>query len=185
MRSAPSSLALAIAIWFAAFNSGLAGSALPYGTGSPGIHRSMLKLFRQTDRFTARLDPSLLGIKYWFPSRIVQTSEGPVDMAAIFNSFVATRGWAGNLLNQGGPAVPLAELGRDRLEMATCVGLLSPIEDQEATRSQFLAAAAEAEIPTREVARQRFSDSTLSYELSVYRVAEAPAQSGKPPCLGP
>jgi hypothetical protein len=175
--------ALTLAIWFAIFNCGLAGGAFVYGIGSPGIQRSMLTLYRQTDIFTTQLDPSLSGIKYWFASETIQTPEGPIDVAGVFNSYVATRGWLGNLLGIQSPSVPLGTLGKDHVMGATCVGLLSPIERHESTREAFVKATAAAGIPAFEVARRQFTAPELSYELSVYRVVAATPKSGAPPCL--
>ena len=55
-----------MALWFAVMNVWMTPSPRSYGIGTPGVQRSMLKLFHEADRFTSALDPSLDGIEYWF-----------------------------------------------------------------------------------------------------------------------
>ena len=96
-------------------------------------------------------DPSLLGIKYWFVDEVVQTPQGAVDLADVFDSYVSTRGLQGNLLNGQMTAVPLEQLQPAHVQGAVCVGLLSSAERHEETRAAFVNAATAAGIPMRAV----------------------------------
>jgi hypothetical protein len=170
------------ALWFAVMNAMLTTVVSSYGIGSPGIQRTMLGLFRQTDQATARLDPSLLGIKYWFVDEVVQTPQGAIDLADVFDSYVSTRGFQGNLLNGQMTAVPLEQLQPAHVQGAVCVGLLSSPERHDATRAAFVNAATAAGIPmTAVLERERYTGDGLAYTLSVYRVLADPA-GNRPPC---
>src|SRR5262249_30077846 len=67
----------------------------------------MLRVFRDADRLTERIDPSLR-TRYWFSEREVLREAGCPDFSysGAFHSFVATRGWLGNLW----PAPPMKDL---------------------------------------------------------------------------
>ena len=170
------------ALWFAVMNAMLTTGPSNYGIGSPGIQRTMLGLFRETDQMTTRLDPSLMGIKYWFVDEVVQTPQGAVDLAHVFYSYVSTRGFSGNLLNGQMTAVPLEQLHPVHMQGAVCVGLLSSPERHEETRSAFVNAATSAGIPmTAVLERQPYTGDGLAYALSVYRVLADPP-GNRPPC---
>jgi hypothetical protein len=168
-------------LWFAVINAAVTPSPGSYGIQAPGIQRTMLELYRETDRTTARLDPSLEGIKYWFVDETVDTPQGAVNLADVFDSYVSTRGWLGNLLNSEMTPPPLETLTQDHLQAAVCVGLLSSVTRHDGVRRSFVSAAAAAGIPAHEVLdHQRYRGDGLQYALSVYRVVDGPANG--PPC---
>jgi hypothetical protein len=178
---------LGLIVWFALMNAWLAPRPDVYPSGKPGINRSMLALFRQTDLYTSGLDPTLHGIRYWLddaseamPSPRATADKN--DVAGVLNSYVATRGWLGNLLGAK-PGLPLDRIESSDLMDATCVGVLSAVQKHDGIRAAFRQAIAEAEIaPLTEIGRRRFESAEVSYELSVYRVASTSPRPGVPPC---
>jgi hypothetical protein len=171
------------ALWFAVMNASLTTMTHNYGMGSPGIQQTMLKLFRETDQTTTRLDPSLEGIKYWFVDDTVQTPQGALNLADVFDSFVSTRKFLSNLVDYQMTAVPLEQLQRNHVRDAVCVGLLASRERLAETRAAFVKAASAAGIPTMIVLEgQAYEGDGLSYSLAVYRVrSDDPGK--RPPCL--
>ena len=92
--------AIAFAAWFSVVNGWIAPVPAAYGLGTPGYLQSMLKLFREADRVTTEIDPTLIGIKYRKSDEVITTAKGEVRFPHVFDSFLSTRAWFTNLLVQ-------------------------------------------------------------------------------------
>jgi hypothetical protein len=173
-------------IWFSLINIWIAPQTNVYGFHTAGIQRDMLRLFRDADRFTTDLDPTLLGIKYWFQPEILQTAGGPVDMAPVFHSYVSTRAWLGNLLAQKAPASPLADLRFEDLQQpGRCLGVLSSIRESEDIRLRLQKHFEEIGHPLRDVATRTFVRPALSFSLMVFSFTQPHhGVEGEPPGVG-
>ena len=173
---------VAFAVWFSLVNVWVAPSPEIYGIGTPGYRRAMLSLFRDADRFTTELDPSLIGIKYWWTVERVSTPTGPVSLAPVFDSFVATRGWLTNLFARRSPGLPIEQLTAAQLDRGECIGILSSIESQAKFREQMESHFAALGRPLREVAARRFEEPALSFALTILKPSGAPDSAPRPSC---
>ncbi len=177
------------AVWFSVVNAWVAPSPSAYGMDTPGTRQQMLTLFREADQFTTDLDPTLLGIKYWISSDRLGTPEGDVDLAAVFNSFVATRAWLTNLLARSSPGVPIEQLTAGVFERGPCIGLLSSIETHTGLQQHMTAHFERLGHPLQHVATRRFERPDLSFALTVFAsssfASRRAARGGgsAPPCF--
>jgi hypothetical protein len=176
------------AAWFSIVNAWIAQSPTSYGMGTPGTRRDMLALFREADAFTTGLDPTLVGIKYWIPSERISTPGGDVNLAAVFDSFVATRTWLTNLLGRVSPGPPIDRLTPKVFERGPCIGLLSSLETHTRLQQTMAAHFERLGHPLQHVAARRFERPNLSFALTVFTSAPAPARAargggGPPPCM--
>jgi hypothetical protein len=170
------------AIWFSLVNVWVAPSPESYGIGTPGYRRAMLSLFHDADRFTTDLDPTLIGIKYWWSVEQVSTPTGTVSLAPVFDSFVATRGWLANLFARRSPGLPIAQLTAAHLDRGECIGLLSSIESQARLREQMESHFAALGRPLHQVEARRFERPALSFALTILKPSGPPAAVPRPPC---
>jgi hypothetical protein len=148
----------------------------------------MLALFREADTFTTELDTGLTGIKYWIADERVTTPAGDVDLAAVFNSFVATRTWLTNLLGRTSPGPPIHQLTATVFERGPCIGLLSSTQTQPKLQHEMMAHFERLGRPLQEVAVRRFERPNLSFALTVLKEPDPPGRSARaaalrPPCL--
>lgn len=175
---------LVFAAWFAVVNAWVAPHPTAYGIGTPGYRQEMLGLFRDADRFTTDLDPSLIGIKYWLTNEELVTASGVVGTREVFDSFLATRGWFTNLLGRVSPSPPIDQLTTDDFERGACIGILSSAEQQAGLRREMQAHFEGLGLPLTEVASRRFAGADLSFALTVLGPRPAPTGgSGSPrPC---
>jgi hypothetical protein len=178
---------VAWAVWFSVLNVWVAPAPSAYGLGTPGIQRSMLTLFREADQFTARLDPSLSDIKYWFVHEVVPTRQGAVDLAAVFDSYVSVHSWLANLLAQEAGRAGVDQILPTQLERVTCIGVLSSIAQHHHLVSELHSRLSTYEVILHDVGSRRFEAPELSFELTVFRVGQANSPSaagsaGAPPC---
>jgi hypothetical protein len=176
-----SSRVLLFAVWFAIVNAWIAPVPLAYGIGTPGYQQSMLRLFREADRVTTAIDPTLIGIKYWMSSEVVTTPTGEVLSSSVFNSFVATRAWFTNLLGRTSPSPPIEKLTLADLDRGTCIGILSSPHSQPTLQREMEAHFASLGRPLEAVAVQRFEDANLSFALAVLKPLSSADLAG-PPC---
>ena len=179
---------LVFAAWFSVVNTWIAPSPSSYGFGTPGVRREMLALFREADTFTTELDTGLTGIKYWIADERVTTPAGDVDLAAVFNSFVATRTWLTNLLGRTSPGAPIHQLTATVFERGPCIGLLSSTQTQPKLQHEMMAHFERLGRPLQEVAVRRFERPNLSFALTVLKEPDPPGRSARaaalrPPCL--
>jgi len=172
--------AFVFAVWFAVVNAWIAPARAAYGIGTPGIHREMLSLFSDADRFATELDPSLAGIKYWISGG--QTSTGEDDVVAgVFDSFVATRTWLTNLLGRKSPGPPIEQLTLADVDRGVCIGVLSSIDAQQRLRREMEERFRALGRPLRHVAERRFQTAELSFALTVLKPVSN-ADTGRAPC---
>ena len=175
---------LAFAAWFTLLNAWV--SSEYYGANRPGIRRNMLTVYSRLDTFTTALDPSLGGIKYWFEKETIETPQGPADLGWVFDSFVATRGWGGNLLSQGAP-LTLDELRPEHLQIASCVGVLSSQSAHDRVLARFVHAYEQQGQMMRRIRDATFSANHLAVAITILKPvakdAAAPADGRKPDCL--
>lgn len=177
---------VAFAVWFSIMNSWVAPSARVYGVGTSGLRRDTLSIFKDMDQYTSQLDATLDGIEYWFTQETMDTRQGPVDLGRLFNSYVSTRLWYGNLLTHEGPGRPIEQLTPEHLIGVTCVGVLSSVEAHEALRTQFFKHFEHTERRLQTVAERQFQRGSLELALTVYRVAPTPhggsGETASAPC---
>jgi hypothetical protein len=169
-------------VWFAIVNAWIAPVPFAYGIGTPGYHQSMLRLFREADRVTTGIDPSLIGIKYWMSSEVFKTPTGDVPSGSLFNSFVATRAWFTNLLGRTSPSPPIEKLTLADLDRGACIGILSSLQGQPTFQREMEAHYASLGRPLGPVTVRQFQDGNLSFALAVLKPLSS-AGHGRPPCV--
>jgi hypothetical protein len=171
---------LTFALWFAIVNAWIAPFPSVYGMGTPGSRQQMAALFREADQFTTDIDPTLLGIKYWFRDGETAVFEGQVKLNDVFDSFVSTRGWTANLLAGKSPGLPIDQLTVEHLDAATCIGLLSSTASHEELREKLSARFERLGRPLIQVASRRFERPAISFALTVLK-SSSEAET-LPPC---
>jgi hypothetical protein len=173
---------LIFSLWFGVVNAWIAPSPTAYGVGTPGYRRQMLELFREADGLTTAFDPRLDGIKYWFSAdERVALPGGEVPLGWIFDSYVSTRGWMGNLFGHAS-AVPLQKLTRDDLATAVCVALLTSPQTSGHLEAAMQEHFAELGAPLRRVTIRHLKSRDLAFDLTLLKPADAPERRG-PPCV--
>jgi hypothetical protein len=160
---------LTFALWFTVVNAWIAPDPFAYGIGTPGSRQQMVALFRDADRFTAELDPTLVGIKYWFREEETAISAGRVQLNDVFDSFVSTRGWMANLLAERSPGLPIDLLTAEHLDAATCIGVLSSTASQDRLKEELSAHFERLGRPLGQVASRRFERPQVSFALTVFK----------------
>lgn len=173
------------AVWFTALNLWVVPDVTAYGVRTPGSRREMLTLFREMDRFTANLDPTLIGIKFWLSQEQVPTARGDVALAPLFDSFVATRTWQPNLLARTSPGVAIASLTVEDLDRGACVGILSSPGRQAELAAAMTAQVAELGRPPHVVAAGTFASGELTVALTVIRIQNSEFGIRAAPCSKP
>jgi hypothetical protein len=173
--------AIVFAVWFSIVNAWIAPVPSAYGLGTPGYLQSMLKLFREADRVTTQIDPTLIGIKYWKSDEAIATAAGEVRLPYVFDSFLSTRAWFTNLLGRKSPSPPIDQLRLVDLDRGTCIGVLSSVERQPDLQREMETHFASLDRPLRAVIVQQFKDGDLSFALSVFKPVATPDE-GAAPC---
>jgi len=175
------------ALWFSVVNGWIAPDPSSYGIGTRGYRAQMIEMFREADRFTTELDPSLRGIKYWLSNEEITTATGVVQTRAVFDSFVATRAWFTNLLGRVAPSPPIDQLTIDDLERGVCIGVLSSVGTHATLTQEIEAQYAKLGRPLQRVAARQFARKDLSFALTVLGPASstAAADAGAPSCVRP
>jgi hypothetical protein len=174
--------------WFAILNAWIAPDRPSYGVNTPGYRARMIELFREADRFTTELDPSLIGIKYWMSDESIATSAGAVSTRAVFDSFVSTRAWFTNLLGRVAPSPPVEQLTIADAERGVCIGILSSVESQGRLRQKVEARFATLGRPLQLVADRRFARGDLVFALTVLKPSrgeESAETAATAPCMRP
>jgi hypothetical protein len=171
---------VAFAVWFSVVNVWVAPTRIDYGIGTPGSKQSMAVLFRQADRFTADLDPTLSGIKYWWIDESLPTPEGPFELNYAFDSFVATRGWMASLFGGESPLLPVDRLAVEHLRATTCFGVLSSTAKHDELTRTLSHHFETLGHPLAVVASRLFRHESISFELTVFKPLSA--TETLPPC---
>jgi hypothetical protein len=171
---------IAFALWFAVVNTWIAPSPADYGIRTPGSQQQMVALFREADRFATELDPTLGGIKYWFPKEEVATPTGTLALNWVFDSFLSTRGWSASLFGQQSPGPAIDTLTAEHLSSTTCLGLLSSVGRHDELRQALSAHFDRLGQPLSEVASRRFERPALAFALTVFK--RRSATETLPPC---
>jgi hypothetical protein len=173
-RGVPTRFRMAvIAVWFAIVNSWIAPQPQAYGVGTAGPRQQMLETFREADIFTHRLDPTLIGIKYWMSSESLPTANGTLPSQQVFDSFVATRAWLTNLFARQSPGMAIELLTRDHLARASCLGILSSRERQQPLTEQMIDHYASLQQPLFVVAARQFQRGDFAFALTVLKAGES------------
>jgi hypothetical protein len=163
---------VAFAMWFSIVNAWIAPAPTSYGIGTAGYQRSMLLTFREADRVTTELDPTLIGIKYWLSEEIVRTAGGEIPSRYIFDSFLSSRAWLINLLGRKSPSPSIDQLTLADLDRGVCIGILSTGETGH-LQQQMKAHFERLGRPLREVANRRFEADAFSFALAVLKPVAA------------
>jgi hypothetical protein len=164
---------IAFALWFAVVNTWIAPSPADYGIRTPGSQQQMVALFREADRFTTELDPTLGGIKYWFPKEDIATSTGTLALNWVFDSFLSTRGWSASLFGQESPGPAIDTLTVEHLSSTTCLGLLSSVGQHDDLKRKLSIHFDRLGHPLTEVAHRRFERPALTFALTVFKPLSA------------
>jgi hypothetical protein len=172
---------IVFAVWFSLVNAWIAPIPSAYGLGTPGYLQSMLKLFREADRVTTEIDPTLIGIKYWKSDEAIKTATGDVRLPHVFDSFLSTRVWFTNLLGRTSPSPPIDQLRLADIDRGTCIGVLSSVERQAELQREMEAHFASLDRPLRVVRVRQFEDGELSFALAVLKPVATPDE-GAAPC---
>jgi hypothetical protein len=156
--------------WLAGLALVSAGNVVIHRPAGNGMPREMLRFIAEADRFTTRLDPTLTDIKYWFDyQETIGTPGRPAKTFPLFDSYVATRGWMGNLL--GGSPVPDApRIEARHLAGVRRLGVLSATANQEKYVAGLRARLAELGYALRPQAERSFRHGCLDLTLGVYWV---------------
>jgi hypothetical protein len=173
---------IALAVWFSVVNAWIAPGPSAYGLGTPGYLQSMLHLFREADRVTTEIDPTLIGIKYWMSNESLSTPTGDVPLRSVFDSFLSTRAWFTNLLGRKSPSPPIEQLTLADLDRGACIGVLSSVASQARLQGEMQAHFASLDRPLRAVAVTQFENNGLSFALSVLKPVASP-DNGTAPCV--
>jgi hypothetical protein len=168
LRTGPARIAIFV-LWYSVVNAWIAPYPTEYGVNTPGSRQQMVQIFREADRFTTAIDPSLIGIKYWLSDESLPTSSGAVSARAVFDSFVSTRAWFTNLLGRVAPSPPIEQLTIADAERGVCIGVLSSVESQARLRQAMEARFAMLGRPLQLVADRRFEGGDLSFALTVLK----------------
>jgi hypothetical protein len=173
---------LVFALWFSVVNAWVAPSPYAYGLGTPSYQPSMLRIFREADRFTTGLDPTLIGIKYWMSEEPLSTGSGEIRLQPVFDSFVATRAWFTNLLGRQSPSPPIEKLTLADIDRGACIGIVSTLQSQPRLQREMEAHFASLGRPLGLVTVHRFEDDNVSLALAVLKPLSSASQ-GRPPCV--
>jgi hypothetical protein len=168
------------AVWFAVLNAWLAPAPSAYGIQTPGYRRQMLELFREADGLTTAFDPRLDGIKYWFEDEPLPIRSGQLSLGDVFDSYVSTRGWTGNLLGQRS-RVRVEELTRADLDAAVCVAVLASPGTSAQRESELQARFDSLGAPLEVVTRRHLKRRDLVFDLVLMKRAGGDRHG--PPCL--
>jgi hypothetical protein len=161
------------ALWFSVVNAWIAPLRTDYGIGTPGSKQPMVVLFREVDRFTADLDPTLSGIKYWWIDESVPTPHGDIQLNYAFDSFAATRGWMASLFGGESPLLPVDRLTVEHLGATTCLGVLSSTARHEELSKELSLHFKKLGHPLGVVASRMFQRDSMSFELTVFKPLSA------------
>ena len=175
------------AVWFSVVNAWIAPNPSFYGVGTPGYHRHVVGMIREADRFTADLDPSLYGIKYWLSNEELPTPVGVIQTRAVFDTFLSTRAWFGNLYGRVVPSPPMDQLTIEDLQRGTCVGILSSVNSMGRLRTEMEARFMALGQPMELVATRRIDGSHFSFGMTILKPSSATGDTGhdrgKAPCM--
>lgn len=171
---------VAFALWFSLVNVWIAPEPGDYGIGTPGSQQDMVVLFREADRFTSDLDPTLSGIKYWFVDESVPTPYGAIRLNFAFDSFAATRNWMASLFGGESPLLPAERLTVEHLDAAACLGLLSSVARHDELSKGLLLHFEKLGRPLGVVASRLFARDSISFEMTVFKPLSA--TETLPPC---
>jgi hypothetical protein len=144
-----------------------------YNARGPRLNRHLFHFVVEADRFTSRLDPSLRGIKYWFDSQeMIETGGQRVGTNWLFDSYVATRGWGGNLLG-GVPVQDAPRIEARHLVGVRRLGVLSATANQAKYVAGLRARFAELGYALRPQAERAFRHGDLDLTVGVYWLESA------------
>lgn len=158
---------LAFAVVFAVLNAWLAPAPSAYGIGTPGIRRDMVVVIRHLDRFTTSVDPSLVGIKYWFERETVQGPRGAFDLADVFTSYVSTRSRTANRAALDRPDLTAEQLSPWLLRPGRCLGLLSSSTKHDELLARVKRRFSDIDSPLIEVGRGQLTRGALSVAITI------------------
>lgn len=132
------------------------------------LARDTFKFSVAADRFTTALDPTLVDIKYWFDhEETMLTQLGPRPSYPVFDSYVSTRGWLGNLLG-GCPMPAIEEIDPRHLDDFRRIGLLSMRSNKTSYQRRLEKRFRELGIPLWKEAERDFHEGQLDVSLTVY-----------------
>jgi len=113
------------ALTYGMLNAWLCAFPNQYGIRTPGINRDTIAVVASLDRYTARLDPSLFGARYWREPELVQGPSGRLDLFDVFDSFLSTRRRSLLTVAYDRQPVPIDQLEPRDLYAQRCLGVLS------------------------------------------------------------
>jgi hypothetical protein len=142
--------------------------------GSAHLTRDTFEFVIEADAFTASLDPSLSDIKYWFDrEETAYSGSVPIRPARIFDNYVSTRCWFGNLF--GGYPSPIPEkVGREHLGSFRRLAILSTSTHHARYAERFESRFRELGKNLTLQASRRFQHGDLDVTMTVFWIGKPP-----------
>jgi len=144
-----------------------------YGIGTPGINRDALTVISSLDHYTAAIEPSLFGIRYWRERDVVQGPDGPVDLFPVFESFISTRRRSLLTMAYDRQQIPLDQLERGDLYEQRCVGVLSARQTQGDVVARMTRRFEDLGLPLTTVGRYETGSGPVSVGMTVMMLPTA------------
>lgn len=161
------------AVVYGLLNAWLCRNPNQYGILTPGIDRDALRVITSLDRYTAGLDPSLFGIRYWRERDLVQGPDGPTNLFPVFESFISTRRRSLLTMAYDRQQIPMDQLERGDLYEQRCVGVLSAAKTHGDVVARMSRRFASLGLPLTEVGRHEADSGPLSVALTVLMLPTA------------
>ena len=169
------------AVVYGVLNTWLCASPSAYGLRTPGINRDVLTVLDSLDRYTARLDPSLFGIRYWRERDHVKGPQGDVDLYYVFDGFLSTRRRSLLTLAYDRQETPIDQLEPVDLYGQRCVGVLSAKETHARVVARMSRRFNTLGLPLTEIGRHEVGSGPISVALTVLMVpTEGPCTACAP-----
>jgi len=161
------------AVVYGVLNAWLCAFPNQYGLGTPGINRDSVQVISSLDHYTARLEPSLFGIRYWRERDRVQGPDGLTDLYPVFESFLSTRRRSLLTMAYDRQQIPIDQLERGDLYEQRCLGVLSAKKTHADVVARMRRQFAGLGLPLTDVGRHEADGGPLSVALTVLMLPTA------------
>jgi len=161
------------AVVYGVLNAWLCRDPNQYGILTPGINRDSLQVIGALDHYTASLDPSLFGIRYWRERDLVQGPGGLTDLYPVFESFLSTRRRSLLTMAYDRQQIPMDQLERGDLYEQRCLGVLSAKTTHADVVARMRRRFEGLGLPLTDVGRHQADGGSLSVALTVLMLPTA------------
>jgi osmotically-inducible protein OsmY len=144
-----------------------------YGLRTSGINRDTLAVITSLDRYTARLDPSLFGVRYWRERAVVQGPHGPFDLYSVADGFLSTRRRSLLTVAYDRQQIPMEQLELGDLYSQRCLGVLSEKDKHGEVVTRMTRHFEGLGFPLTEIGRHETASGPISVALTVLMVPTA------------